>query len=80
VSVPEPPMIALLDGRAIPQLGFGVFQIRVFLRPAADIGECSEPVIQVNVQKSASTTLPCRSAPASGGEFSQPVAPSKPGT
>src|SRR3954447_3173988 len=35
--------------------------------------------MQVYVQKSASTTFPSRSAGVSGGEFSQPVAPSKPG-
>jgi hypothetical protein len=33
--------------------------------------------MQVYVQKSTRTTFPCRSAAASGGELSQPVAPSK---
>src|SRR4051812_19398852 len=35
--------------------------------------------MQVYVQKSTSTTLPCKSAGVSGGVFSQPVAPSNPG-
>src|SRR5262249_9349037 len=36
--------------------------------------------MQVYVQKSVRTTFPRRSAVVSGGELSQPVAPSKPGT
>src|SRR4051812_50038725 len=36
--------------------------------------------MQVYVQKSTSTTLPCKSAAVSGAVFSQPVAPSNPGT
>src|SRR6267154_3239852 len=36
--------------------------------------------MQVYVQKSASTTFPRTSAALSGGELSQPVAPSKPGS
>ena len=38
--MPEQPTIALRDGHAIPQLGFGVFQIRV-TRPYFDAGPSS---------------------------------------
>src|SRR5262245_8167650 len=36
--------------------------------------------MQVYVQNCTRTTFPCSSAVASGGELSQPVAPSKPGS